>query len=103
MNNQQEKTLLSSDQIRNLKKLAHHLKPVVQIGKKGVSKTLLSEIDAALQVHELIKLQFLPSQKKALLEDLAIILRETTSEHIDTIGNIVIVFRKREVDSRYDF
>jgi RNA-binding protein len=95
MNNQQEKTLLPSE-LRDLKKMAHHLKPVVQIGKKGLSKTIFSEIDAALEAHELIKIQLTSEQKKMLDESLGLILRETKSQHIDTIGNVVILYRRRK-------
>lgn len=102
MNNQQEKILLSNDQKLMLKKLAHHLKPVVQIGKHGVTESLIREIDAALRAHELIKIHVQPRLKEHFAEILSTILRETQSFHIDTIGNIVIVFRKREENSSFD-
>ncbi|HXW53580.1 MAG TPA: YhbY family RNA-binding protein [Myxococcota bacterium] len=95
MNNQQEKTLLPGSLRLQLKKQAHHLKPVIQIGKKGISDALLKEIDGALLAHELIKIQ-LPKEYRALEEDLPRILQETRSHHIDTIGNVVILYRKIE-------
>lgn len=101
MNNQQEKTLLSSDQKRELKKLAHHLKPIIQIGKGGLSEGLMREIDSALLAHELIKMQVSPVLKPSLSEILPKILSETNSSHIDTIGNVVILFRRREKNSQY--
>lgn len=102
MNNQQEKILLSADQRLALKKLAHHLKPVVQVGKNGLSEGLIREIDSALRAHELIKIHVQPRFKENFAEILQTILTETESFHIDTIGNIVIVFRKREENSSFD-
>lgn len=96
MNNPQEKTPLSSDEIRELKKQAHHLKPVVQLGKKRVSETFIAELNGALKTHELIKMQVAPDQKATLDEDLALILQETNAVHIDTIGNIVILYKEQE-------
>jgi RNA-binding protein len=102
MNNQQEKTLLPIEKKRELKRLAHHLKPVVLTGKKGMSPALINEIDEALESHELIKVQIHSSLKENLLGFVQEILRETDAQHIDTIGNIVILFRKLPKNSRYD-
>lgn len=82
--------------------MAHHMKPVVMIGKKGISSALISEIIFALETHELIKVQFASKVKEDLDTSLKEIIRETEAVHIDTIGNIVILFRKKEENSRYD-
>jgi|HubBroStandDraft_6_1064221.scaffolds.fasta_scaffold494990_2 RNA-binding protein len=103
MNNQQEKTLLSRERVGSLKKLAHHLRPVVQIGKNGVSEALLLEIEGALLAHELIKLQILPNQKKCGAAYLPEVLHKTKSHYINAIGNVAIIFRQREVNSQYNF
>lgn len=102
MNNQQEKILLSASQIRSLKKLAHHLKPVVQIGKKGISPALIQEINLALNSHELIKIQVLPPEKPNLAFDINAIVEQTGGAHIATIGNIIILFRQKEEESQFD-
>lgn len=96
MNNQQEKTPLSNDEKRELKKNAHHLKPVVSLGKKGVSEAFIIELNQALLVHELLKIQVMTERKPELAQDLEAILRETQAELIDIIGNIVILYKKRE-------
>lgn len=100
MNNQQEKTLLPIHQRLSLKKSAHHLKPVVQVGKKGITDSLIEEINLALEAHELIKIQIL-SRKESFDDDVAAIVQKTEAAHIDTIGHIVILFRKRDKDSQY--
>lgn len=102
MNNQQEKTLLPSEKIRELKKMAHHLKPVVIAGKKGISSALINEIDLALLVHELIKVQIASTLKEDIDEHVDKIVQETGAVHIDTIGNIVILFRQSKENSRYE-
>lgn len=94
MKNQTEKTILSADERRELKKQAHHLKPVVIIGKKGLTEAVLNEIDQALLAHELIKIQIHPSHKVTLLEDMATVVEKTSASYIDTVGNIVILYRE---------
>ncbi len=95
MNNQQEKTPLSSDEKRELKKNAHSLKPVIQLGKKGVSEAFIAELNGALLAHELIKMAVMPERKSELASDLEEILKQTLAEHVDTIGNTVILYKKR--------
>ncbi len=101
MNNQQEKILLSEEQIRFLKKSAHHLKPIVQLGKKGISLALIKEIDQALLDHELIKIQVLPVQKPELENNVKEITEQTGAEPIATIGNVIILFKARDEGSLF--
>jgi RNA-binding protein len=73
---------LNNQQIRNLKKQAHHLKPVVMVGQHGLSENVLTEIDIALDVHELIKVKLAGADKAD---------RERISQQIVTRHNAVLV------------
>ncbi|MBY4797453.1 ribosome assembly RNA-binding protein YhbY [Collinsella sp. AGMB00827] len=46
---------LSGKQIRHLRSLAHHLNPVVLIGKAGVTSGTTQQASEGLEAHELIK------------------------------------------------
>lgn len=48
---------LNSAQKRYLRGLTHHIKPVVMVGEKGLSETVLQELQLALEHHELIKVK----------------------------------------------
>ncbi|MBL4818126.1 MAG: YhbY family RNA-binding protein [Deltaproteobacteria bacterium] len=80
-------------EIKNLKAQAHHLKPIVQIGKNGLTESVLKEIDAALEAHELIKIKFQESALD-LLSDASWVSR-LKAEHVDTKGHIVILYREK--------
>jgi putative YhbY family RNA-binding protein len=41
-----------------LRSLAHHLKPVVIVGKNGINSQLIASTEVALNDHELIKVRF---------------------------------------------
>ena len=60
---------LDNKQIRWLKGKAHHLKPIVTIGGKGLTPQIVSETSAALAHHELIKVKLpaLPKQDRTAL------------------------------------
>ncbi len=49
--------LLTTRQKQYLKGLAHHLKPLVQIGKEAVTPGILETVAAELFNHELIKVK----------------------------------------------
>jgi RNA-binding protein len=91
---------LTSTEKKKLKSAAHHLKPVVQIGKKGLTVSLITAVDNALESHELIKIKFL--EYKDDKDKLSIQISDnTSSEIICIIGNIVILYRekKEKIDS----
>ena len=46
---------LSSAQKKDYKRIGHHLKPVVIVSDQGASEGVLSELNRALDDHELIK------------------------------------------------
>jgi RNA-binding protein len=48
---------ISPTERRALRAAAHHLKPVVSISQKGLTSSVMAEIDRSLKAHELIKLR----------------------------------------------
>ncbi len=80
--------MLTNSQKRELKSLAHHLKPVVQIGQKGISENLLKAINQALDDHELIKIKFIDfkDQKDIVMNN---ILEEIECESRFTTHNVL--------------
>jgi RNA-binding protein len=78
---------------KQLRALAHHLKPVVMIGRNGVGGQLMASVDAALKDHELIKIKFVEfkEEKKEMAGKIA---TATKSEVVGIIGNIAIFYRQ---------
>lgn len=48
---------LTGKQRRYLRGLAHDLKPIVLVGQKGVTDTVIENLRAALLAHELVKVK----------------------------------------------
>ena len=57
---------MTGKQKRYLRSLAHSLKPVVQIGKQGLSRETLIQIEKQLDDHELIKVRVLEASPQDL-------------------------------------
>ena len=55
---------LTQQNIRQLRGLAHKLKPVIILGKAGFSESVLSELELALTHHELVKIKLNEADKK---------------------------------------
>lgn len=85
---------LTSSQRKRLRSLAHHLKPVLQVGKGGLGESFLAAVDEALESHELIKIRFLvgKSDKETLAREIS---RRTGSEVAGLIGHTLILYRRQ--------
>src|SRR5262245_12502485 len=91
---------LDGFQRRHLRGLAHPLKPVVMIGKEGLSEAVVAKTEAELVAHELIKIRFQAAkeEKKEILRELAV---KTRAELVGVVGHVGILFRQnREPDKR---
>ena len=84
---------LSSSQRSYLRSQAHHLEPVVLIGKHGITDGTIESIDRVLEARELIKIKFreFKDEKLSLSEK---IVELTNSQVVGVIGHTVIIFRQ---------
>ena len=84
---------LSSSQRSYLRSQAHHLEPVVLIGKKGTTDGTIESIDRVLEARELIKIKFreFKDEKLSFSEKIAEL---TNSQVVGVIGHTVIIFRQ---------
>ena len=79
---------LTSKQRKYLRAAAHHIDPVVLIGKNGFYDGASFAIDNALNIHELIKIKFRE------FKDIAIqISKELKCEIIGQVGHTIILYR----------
>lgn len=79
---------------RRLKRIAHHLEPVVLVGDHGVSEPLVNETRRALDDHELIKVRINGAdrhQRAVLATQLA---DACGAAVIQSIGKVSVLFRK---------
>lgn len=83
----------SSQQLKQLRAIAHRLKPIVTIAQKGLAESVCKEIDRALSEHELIKIKVLAADRAARQEIAEEISRITGAERVQQIGNIVVLYR----------
>ncbi len=86
---------LSERQRRHLRGLAHALKPVILMGKTGLTGALAAETARALHDHELIKVKAPGGDRAARDAMLAALALQTGSTLVQRIGNVAVLYRPR--------
>jgi len=93
---------LSNSQLRHLRGLGHALKPVVAIAGRGLSDNVMSELEIALDHHELIKVRISADEREtrdALIESL---LLRTRGEKVQRVGHVLTLFRRNPREPRVE-
>lgn len=91
---------LRGSQRKYLRGLAHHLDPIVHVGKEGVTAAVLDALAVALDQHELVKVKVLegaPLPRK----EAAPLLAEAAGAHVaGQLGRVVILYRRHPEDAQ---
>ncbi|MYZ67636.1 ribosome assembly RNA-binding protein YhbY [Lactobacillus salivarius] len=87
---------LRGKQKRYLRSEAHHLKPIFQIGKDGLSEVWLDEVLKALDKGELLKVNILQNSLVEVEDVKEFIENNSDAQVIQTIGNVLVLFKKSD-------
>jgi putative YhbY family RNA-binding protein len=77
-----------------LRARAHPLKPVVIIGDKGLTETVLAEIERALKAHELIKVKAATDERESRAAWMVEICAKLGAHPVQSIGKILVLWRE---------
>lgn len=84
--------MVNQKQKKQLKALAHHLKPIVLIGKEGVFDNVIHSTQEALESHQLIKVRVSSSCPKSVNEVAVDLSVATKATIIQTIGRMIVLY-----------
>jgi RNA-binding protein len=97
--------VITKQQREQLRRMAHDLRPIAQVGKQGLTPTLVQSIEQAITAHELVKIKFIDF-KEERHDVTSSIAEQVGAEVVTVIGNVAILFRenpdpkRRRVDLR---
>lgn len=91
---------LNGKQRRYLRALAHHLEPVVQLGKLGVTEGVVDATRAALETHELIKVKLGKECPSTTDEVGDALVAGTGAAVVGTIGKTLIVYLRHRSEPK---
>ena len=84
---------LKGSQRKYLRGVAHGYRPVVQIGKEGLSESVVRAIDGALDAHELIKVK-IAAERDEREQIVPVIQVRLNCECVGTVGRMAILYRE---------
>ena len=84
------------ESLQKLKDKARSIEPVIRIGKNGLNKGAVNEINKLIRKRKLIKVKMLGAciegkNKKELAKEIAL---KTESKLIQQIGNVVVLYKE---------
>ena len=87
---------LTAKQRQYLRSLAHAQKPLVQIGSKGMGDSVVEQIRAQLQAHELVKVRFNTESSVEPAEVAADLALQTRSQLVQRSGRVLVLYRRHD-------
>lgn len=86
--------MLTSKQRAVLRGMANSMDTIFQVGKGGISDTLVAQTDDALRARELIKLRVLENSSYTAREAAEQLAEQTGSDVVQVIGSRFVLYRR---------
>ena len=86
-------TELTSSQIRFLRGEAHDLKPLLQVGGKGISPGLIAELGQLLEDHELVKVKVGAADRESRDAMIELLAERSDAALVQRIGHTAVLYR----------
>ncbi|MCM3756935.1 ribosome assembly RNA-binding protein YhbY [Sporosarcina aquimarina] len=86
--------MLTSKQKSFLRSEAHHLQPIFQIGKSGLTDAIIKQIEEALEARELIKVSVLQNCEQDKEEIAEVLSEQPGLEVVQIIGKTIVLYKE---------
>jgi RNA-binding protein len=87
-------TPLTTKQRAHLRSLAHHLKPILYVGKEGLTDAAVHTVTEAFNTRELLKVRLQEAAPLDVREAGAALIERVQGAHlVQTIGRTTVLFR----------
>jgi RNA-binding protein len=100
---QRKRALMPSTKLRKaLRAAGHHLSPVVQVGKDGVTDAVLRQLDDQLTAHELVKVKVGSESPEDRFEAAERLGGAAGAQVAQILGRTVLVYRRHPEKPRFE-
>lgn len=86
--------MLTSKQRAALRAMANTVEPIFQIGKAGITETVIEQLNLAIEARELIKITVLESAGLSAREAGDELAKALRAEPVQSIGRKVVLYRR---------
>jgi RNA-binding protein len=101
--NPKKRPLMGASKVRKaLRAAGHSLKPIVQVGKEGVTAGVLAQLSEALDHHELVKVRVGTESPEDRFEAAERIQAEGSAQVAQILGRIILAYRQHATTPRFE-
>ena len=98
-----KQSLMPASRLRKaLRAAGHHLSPVVQVGKDGVTAAVLQQLEEALLAHELVKVKVGSESPEDRFETSARVAAGPAMQLAQLLGRTLLVYRKHPTRPKFE-
>jgi RNA-binding protein len=84
---------LSNTRKKELRTIGHSLKPIITIAERGVTETIATELERALDDHELLKIKININDADARHTIVTTLCEQHRAGLVQSIGKIALLYR----------
>lgn len=101
--NPRKRSLMGASKLRKaLRAAGHHLQPIVQVGKEGLTPSVLTQLSEALDHHELVKLKVGSESPEDRFEVADRLAGAADVQLAQVIGRTILAYRKHARTPRFE-
>src|SRR5690625_2151483 len=91
---------LSTERKKQLRTIGHKLNPIVTIADRGLTDSVLAELNRALDDHELIKVKLALTERESRHEAVALLQDMRRVEVVQKVGKTALLYRANQKHNR---
>jgi RNA-binding protein len=101
--NPKKRSLMGASSLRKaLRAAGHHLQPIVQVGKDGLTERVLAQLSEALDHHELVKVKVGTESPEDRFEVADRFAEAEEIQVAQVIGRTILAYRKHARTPRFE-
>jgi len=101
--NPKKKSLMLAGPLRRqLRAAGHHLHPIVQVGKEGVTDAVVRQLNQALYDHELVKVKVGTESPEDRFEAAERLAEEAEAHLAQILGRTALVYKKHPEKPKFE-
>lgn len=101
--NPKKRSLMPSGPLRKkLRGAGHHLSPIVQVGREGVTEAVVQQLGQALHDHELVKVKVGTESPEDRFEAAERLAGGAAAQVAQILGRTILLYRKHPDEPRFE-
>lgn len=94
--------VITNNQKKFLRGIAHGLNPMIIIGSQGVTDNLMAELEKTLTHHEILKIKIAAGEREDRKEVIDFIINATRAQLVQSVGKMFVIYRARVKDPQLE-